>query len=177
MDLDRKPALCGSQGFLTCPRHCGRDGKVGHCDDAAGLEAAVQRSVSGQDGVESVLDGRCAAAAAEYEVAEGFVFGEEGFLLGDGVAGDVAFGDAEGGERVPTGYDGAVCPAGQVRGERVSATRQPRSPVMMVVRSFIGEIQLTWWWAMVPSDSWPRAASRSSWGRPLRWAVRAAIEV
>jgi hypothetical protein len=119
VDLDCKPALCGSQGFLTCPRHCGREGKVGHCDGAAGLGGA-QRGVSGQDGMEAVLDGSRAAAAGEYEVAEGFVFGEEGFLLGDGVAGDIPFGDAaEGGECFPLVMDGAVCPVGQVRCERV----------------------------------------------------------
>jgi hypothetical protein len=46
--------------------------------------------------MEALLDGSRTAAAAAYEVAEGFVFGEQGFLLGDGVAGDVPFGDAPG---------------------------------------------------------------------------------
>ena len=56
---------------------------------------------------------------------------------------------------------------------RVSATKAPFSPVMTVTRSFIGDSQFTRWLVTVPSASWPVIATRSSWGRPERCAVRA----
>ncbi|MFE7430067.1 hypothetical protein [Streptomyces sp. NPDC057545] len=76
--------------------------------------------MGGEDGVQAVVEGRVAVAVAEEHVAEGFVLGDEGFLFGDCVAGDVVFGDAaECGEGFPLGAGGAVGPVGEVGGEGV----------------------------------------------------------
>ncbi|WP_436847076.1 hypothetical protein [Streptomyces atratus] len=80
----------------------------------------MQGCVGSEDGVQAVVEGRRALAVAEDQVAEGFVFGDEGFLFGNRVAGDVAFGDAaKCGERLPLGAGRAVGPVGEVGGEGV----------------------------------------------------------
>ncbi len=60
---------------------------------------------------------------------------------------------------------------------RVSATKVPRSPVTTVTRSLNGESQLTRWLVIVPLESWPTIATRSSCSRPDRCVVRAETEV
>ena len=45
---------------------------------------------------------------------------------------------------------------------RVSATKEPFSPVTIVTRSLKGVSQLTWWLTMMPPSSRPVAAIMSS---------------